>query len=98
MIAVSTAELTIVRQILQTHVPECEVRAFGSRVRGTHKPHSDLDLVVIGAARLPVPRLGLLQEAFRDSTLPFRVDVLDWHAIPASFHTVIDAGYETVWP
>jgi predicted nucleotidyltransferase len=98
VIAVSTAELTIVRQILQTHVPECEVRAFGSRVRGTHKPHSDLDLVVIGAARLPVPRLGLLQEAFRDSTLPFRVDVLDWHAIPASFPTVIDAGYETAWP
>jgi len=98
VIAVSTAELTLVRQILQTHVPECEVRAFGSRVRGTNKPHSDLDLVILGAERLPVPRLGLVQEAFRDSTLPFRVDVLDWHAIPASFHTVIDAGYETIWP
>jgi len=98
MIAVSDAELTLVRQILQTHVPECEVRAFGSRVRGTNKPHSDLDLVILGAGRLPVPRLGLLQEAFRDSTLPFRVDVLDWHAIPASFHDIINDSFETVWP
>ena len=98
MIALSADQLTLVRQILQAHVPECEVRAFGSRFSGTNKPHSDLDLVVIGGSQLAVPRLGLLLEAFRDSTLPFRVDVVDWHAIPASFHAIIGAGSELIWP
>ena len=96
MIHVSPEELALVCRILREHVPDCEVRAFGSRVRGCHRPHSDLALVVKGQACLAVLWLGLLREAFRESTLPFRVDVLDSHEIPDSFHAVIDAGYERV--
>ena len=33
----------IVRDILQKHVPEYEVWAFGSRAKKTAKKHSDLD-------------------------------------------------------
>lgn len=42
--------IEIVEQILAEYVPDCEVYAFGSRVRGKVKPHSDLDLVVRGHA------------------------------------------------
>jgi type I restriction enzyme S subunit len=36
----------IVRDILQKHVPEYEVWAFGSRAKKTAKKHSDLDLCI----------------------------------------------------
>ncbi|MHB1099339.1 MAG: nucleotidyltransferase domain-containing protein, partial [Burkholderiales bacterium] len=37
----------IVRGILQKHVPQYEVWAFGSRAKWTAKEYSDLDLAVI---------------------------------------------------
>ena len=55
----------------------------------TSKPHSDLDLLIEGKEAIPIRRLHLLEKAFADSDLPFRVDVLDWHAISAEFRQQI---------
>ena len=41
-------------------------------------------------------RLRRLKEAFEESDLPFRVDVLDWHAISDRFHKVIEKKYEVL--
>ena len=41
-------QLQLVRGILQEIAPDREVWAFGSRVKGTAKPYSDLDLVIRG--------------------------------------------------
>ena len=87
----------LVRRILQQHVPEAMVYAFGSRVALTAKPHSDLDLVVVGKEEIPIQRMHLLEEAFAESDLPFRVDVLDWHAIPAEFREHITKCHEVMW-
>lgn len=78
------------------YVPDCEVYAFGSRVGGTVKPHSDLDLVVRGRAPLSWKRLGLLQEAFAESDLPMRVDVLDWHTISDDFRQLIEQDWAAI--
>ena len=37
---------------------------------------------------------GEIQDAFEESTLPFRVDVLDWHRISPSFRRVIQDKYD----
>lgn len=98
MIDVSSDHLAEVKAILREHVPECEVRAFGSRVQGTAKPYSDLDLAVVGAGVLDIKRLYRLREAFQESVLPFRVDVLDWWAVSESFRAVISKKYVIVQP
>jgi len=85
-----------VKQILTEHFPECEVRAFGSRVTQTAKNYSDLDLTIVGQNALDSERFRHLKEAFEESNLPFRVDVLDWHRISESFHTVIEKKYEVI--
>lgn len=95
MIILSPEHLQLVRQILAEHIPECEVRVFGSRVKETQKPYADLDLVVIGA-RLAQAQLDELAESFIESDLPFRVDVLDWNRISEAFRAEIDAGYEVI--
>ena len=96
MIEMSSTQLAEVERILREHVPECEVRAFGSRVTGRTKPWSDLDLAVIGPKALGFQRLGLLIEAFQESTLPFRVDVLDWHETSPSFRAIIAQQYAVI--
>lgn len=96
MIDLSTQHLAEVRAILDRHGPGCEVRVFGSRVRGNATPHSDLDLAIVGELPLGLDRIGLLREAFMESTLPIRVDLLDWNAIPESFREQIAMHYEVL--
>ena len=90
-------QLEQVRKILQQHVPEAKVYAFGSRVKLTAKAHSDLDLVVVAETEIPLGRMHLLEEAFAESDLPFRVDVLDWHALSPEFREQIAACRELMW-
>lgn len=96
MISLNPGHLETIKGILARHVPECEIRAFGSRVTSTAMDYSDLDLAVVGARKLDADTLRLLKEAFEDSDLPFRVDVLDWHAISESFRKVIERQFEVL--
>jgi predicted nucleotidyltransferase len=96
MIDIAPRYLETVREILSKHVPECEVRAFGSRVVGEAKTYSDLDIALKGEVALDQERLNRLVEAFEESDLPFRVDVLDWNAISESFQAVIEKRYEII--
>jgi predicted nucleotidyltransferase len=94
MIDVGRDQLATVERILADHVPECEVRVFGSRVAGTSKRYSDLDLAVVGPGELDPDTLRRLREALEESDLPFRVDVIDWHAISEGFRKVVERKYE----
>lgn len=96
MIDLPSEQLDAVKRILAQHVPECEVRAFGSRVQQTAKKWSDLDLAVVGSEKLERDVFYGLKEAFEESELPIQVDVLDWHAISSEFQSVIDAKYEVL--
>lgn len=88
-IDIAPAYLEMVRDILDEHVPGCEVRAFGSRATWVAKDYSDLDLAVVGDQPIKWRVLGRLKDAFEESTLPFRVDVLDWHDISDNFREII---------
>ena len=85
-----------VERILQAYVPGAEVRAFGSRVTGNAKPYSDLDLAVPGPDAVDWDTLRLMREAFEESDLPFRVEVIDWHRTAESFRKVIEEQYEVL--
>lgn len=80
----------IVRGILQKHVPQYAVWAFGSRAKWTAKQHSDLDLAVITDKPLPLAVSAALADDFSESDLPWRVDVVDWAATSESFREIIE--------
>ena len=98
MIDLSLDQLELVKRILAEHVPLCEVRAFGSRIGQTAKKWSDLDLAVVGSAKLERHALYDLKEAFEESVLSIQVDVLDWYAISPTFQAVINEGCEVIQP
>ncbi len=85
------SELNTVLQILQRYVPDHEVWAFGSRVTHTAKKFSDLDLVVMTQQPLAFSILGELQEAFSESNLSIKLDVLDWSRTDLDFQRWIEA-------
>ncbi|MDR1083884.1 MAG: nucleotidyltransferase domain-containing protein [Deltaproteobacteria bacterium] len=97
MIHVADAELKIILDILKTHAPMGEVWAFGSRQRGTHRKNSGLGLAVAGNGRQSLSVIGNLKEAFVDSTLPYRVGVLDYHAVLPGFREIIDKEHEVIF-
>lgn len=80
----------IVSDILRRHVPQFDVWAFGSRARFTAKKHSDLDLVVVSEEPLPISLHAAIAEAFSESDLPYRVDVVDWASTGESFREIIE--------
>ncbi len=96
MIDLNPKHFETVQHILAKHVPGCEVRAFGSRVKWTAKDYSDLDLAVVGSKPLSWKQRGQLAEAFEESDLPMRVDVLDWHTISEEFKKIITEEYEVI--
>ena len=90
-VALSDDEWIIVRNILQTYLKDHAVWAFGSRARHTHHPYSDLDIVIIGDQALTFATMGDLRQAFQESALPWKVDLVDWHDIGIDFKQIIDA-------
>lgn len=89
MLILTTKELAIVKEILKRHVPKRTVWAFGSRAKGTTKKTADLDLTVIGKKPLSEnQRIGLTRD-FEESSLPFRVDVVDWATTTPEFRQII---------
>ncbi|WP_299645298.1 nucleotidyltransferase family protein [uncultured Chloroflexus sp.] len=90
--------LTKVCAILHQYVPDYDVWAYGSRVTGGAYAASDLDLVVRNPRDLlqPCERISDLIEAFIESDLPIRVDVMDWARIPDSFRREIEHAYVVV--
>lgn len=97
-VALLPHELQEIRQILAQHLPGIEVRAFGSRVKGTAKPYADLDLALMTQQVLSLEQEAALREAFDESSLPFKVDLLDWAASTPAFQAIIERDGVTIRP
>jgi type I restriction enzyme S subunit len=84
--------LEITLGILEKFVPGPEVRAFGSRVTGKARRHSDLDLAIMTERPLEIAVLAGMNAAFSESDLPFTVDILDWAVLEEHFRSIIREG------
>ena len=88
----------VIEALARRHLPGVAIWAYGSRVNGKSHDGSDLDLVLrgVGLAEVPSLQLAEFEEALRESTLPFLVDVHDWARLPDSFHRRIERDYAVV--
>ncbi len=88
----------VLEALLQKHLPDVEVWAYGSRVNGRSHDGSDLDLVLRGPSltEIPYDQLGDFEEAIRESNIPFLVEARDWARLPERFHREIKREYVVV--
>lgn len=87
-IELSAKQMQELKHLLQEYLPGVEVWAFGSRVKGTAHPVSDLDIVIFAGdnCRIAVEEL---REALQQSDLPFRVDMHVWDDLPETYRETI---------
>lgn len=95
MIDCTAQQLETIKRILSGIVPGNQAIVFGSRCSGRAKPYSDLDLVIKGTAPIAPKVLSELIDAFQESDLPFRVDLIDWNTITEEFqHVILNSPHE----
>lgn len=76
---------------------KAKVYAFGSRVRGTARKNSDLDLVIKSDIPLTLSDLYDIKDAFAQSDIPYRVDLSDWSLLSSSFKKAIESELVLVY-
>ncbi len=84
--------LKLIKKLIAYHLPNITVWAYGSRAKWTARATSDLDLVAF-IKPTQTKNIYALKDAFSESNLPFKVDLLSWHSIPESFHANIKEAY-----
>ncbi len=87
-IDLSKEQLDELLGLLDRYLSGTEVWAYGSRVKFTSTPHSDLDLVAFATAE-QASAVAELRDAFDESDLPFRVDFFVWDEVPEQFYSNI---------
>ena len=91
-IDLTVGQRQMVLALLNRHLPNTTVWAYGSRVKWTSHSASDLDLVAFSKPKQSA-RVAELREAFDESNLPFRVDLFVWDDVPESFRKRIEAEH-----
>ena len=95
-IDVKPIEWEIIKSILSQIIPERQVWAFGSRVNGNKKEFSDLDIVVLGEESLAQEKEADLHNAFINSELPFKIDIVIWSRTSDKFKSIINQSHKVI--
>ena len=75
----------IIHQILSKY--PYRFYAYGSRVKGTARQFSDLDLCY--QEEIPLSALSQIREEFTESNLPFEVELVNWKYMRPRFREII---------
>lgn len=100
-IFIDKKSLAEIRSIIKRLYPKAVVWAYGSRVglggdsKNAHDG-SDLDLTVkdFGQKEYDISKL---KEAFKESNIPFLIDISDFNQLPVSFQQEIEKKYYAVY-
>jgi len=81
---------TFVRQqVFQFLDPQkYKVFLFGSRASGQARQFSDVDIGIEGSEKVPTMIMFQIRDAFEESSLPYFVDVVDFHSVDQKFEAV----------
>ncbi len=85
-IQLESKQYKIIKNILSDL--DVNVFVFGSRIKGSARKLSDLDLCLMDLYSKQTVRK--LQDAFEESDLPFKVDVVVWSELTDSFKKQIE--------
>lgn len=71
-------------------LPQAKVFAFGSRVIGTHRPYSDLDIALDIGYPIDLSIITKIKNILSETDIPISVDIVDYHSVTADFKVIID--------
>ena len=96
-IAVPINHLQYILEQFELYIPDATVWAFGSRVKGSNRPASDLDLAVLCDKETAKTQLPTLNEIFIESDIPFKIQLLDFNRLPENMQDSIKKHYVIIY-
>lgn len=75
-----------ISSVLQRRLPAgYKAFIFGSRAQKSNRKYSDLDLGILGRDSLPTSTIALIKNDLEESSLPYRVDLIDFTTVTDKF-------------
>jgi predicted nucleotidyltransferase len=96
-IAIPVPHLRYILEQLKLYIPDVTVWAFGSRVKRSHHPASDLDLAVLCDKETAKRQLPKLNDVFVESDIPFKVQLLDFNRLPPNMQDNIRKNFVVLY-
>ncbi|RHZ36676.1 nucleotidyltransferase family protein [endosymbiont GvMRE of Glomus versiforme] len=90
----NTQDYLIIQKILAQY--PCYFYAYGSRIKGTAKKFSDLDLCY--KEDIPAEIICRVEEEFTESDLPFVVELVKWDDMRPAFQRKIKKDLTLIFP
>lgn len=93
MMQVSDEHQQLIRSILLSLLPEAQYWLFGSRIQGTAKEYSDLDVAIVHNELVPLDSLSELEEPFANSDILYKLDLVCCQRVSPEFQAHIKNNY-----
>jgi predicted nucleotidyltransferase len=89
MPAITDDEKKLIKGIVSLVVDDAKLYAFGSRVDGSAKKSSDLDVVIKSKKEISLTNIADIKELLKASRLPYSVDIMYWDTLSDGFKNAI---------
>lgn len=79
-----------IQNILTKHLENKDYKffVFGSRATGQPSKWSDFDIGIQGETKVPLAKLSAIKGDLEESSIPYKVDVVDFSRLPEKFKKV----------
>lgn len=91
-IDITADQRKLILDLIENCLPNVTVWDYGSRIKGTTRAQSDLDMVAF-TTHGQETHVANLKEALEESNLPFRVDLFRWDEVPENFRDTIQKDH-----
>lgn len=75
--------------VLSALFPDARIILFGSRAKDTHAAYSDVDVAIDMGSSIEPVYIGEARDMFSESTLPYKIDVVDFWSVPENMKKLI---------
>lgn len=87
---------TLLAQIFKKHLDMTKYKAFffGSRVSGTFRTTSDIDVGIEGNEPIPLQILESIKSEVENLPILYKIDIVDFSSVPMEFRQVVGNNKE----
>ena len=82
-------QIELIRSLVRSH-SDARIVLFGSRATGSARKYSDVDICLVGDARIPLETLARINEGLEESNLPYVVEVSDFDRLSDHFRQAVE--------
>lgn len=79
-----------IKNVIESVLDDADIYIFGSRTQGTAQKYSDVDIAVDNKSCINIEDILKLKAIFRNSTFPYKVDIIDLNSADNDFLKIIE--------